>query len=379
MNNHLTLAQGEQQQTGRRGRSGWAMTIAIPVLLLLAMPHGWAYAAADKPADNKVVDKGKGDKKTLVVYTNRKEDLLGPLLEKFEKTNKIDVSVYYGGDSLVEKIKQEGNTSPADIVITQNVAMVQQLKDAGLTMAVDAASLKGLPTMFIDQDKNWFGASYRARIIVVKKGSSAEKITSMKQLADDEWRGKICMRDGMHPYNLALFAQLRSHMDDKTAKNFLKKLKANLVQKPQATDRDQIKWVYSGQCDIAVVNSYYYGLVKADTPDLEQKVHPILVSLYGDKVGEGVSINVSGVAVLKNGANHQAADRLARFLLSPWSQEFFMTKNNEYPVVNHVAWRKNLLSLNGKPFGGDQKSMIEAYQYYPFVIKTLLSTNFNGG
>ncbi len=313
----------------------------------------------------------------LVVYTNRKEDLLKPLLAEFAKKNKVNVRTYYGGDSLIERIKQEGPNSPADIVITQNIAMVQQLKDAGFNNPIPSSVTKGIPKNFVDSDNLWTGVSYRARIIVIAKNSPAQEIVNMKQLADPKWRGQICMRDGLHPYNLGLFSGLHVYMNDSQMKDYLKKLKSNLVQKPSGVDRDQIKLVYSGQCNIAVVNSYYYGLLKKDVPDLESKTTPRLVSLVGDKVGEGIATNISGVAIMKNSKRKQRAEQLAQFLLTPSSQEYFMTKNNEYPVSPAAHWQKNLISLNGKKFTSDDKAMVEAYKFYPLVIKALLSVNFN--
>ena len=313
-----------------------------------------------------------------MVYTNRKEDLIKPLLDAFSKQYKVSLRVYYGGDSLAERIKQEGKNTPADIVITQNIAMVQQLKDGGLTAQIAPATTGNVPRDFIDGDHQWVGVSYRARIIVVAKNSKAMEIANMKQLADDQWRGQICIRDGFHPYNLGLFSSLRVYMNDKEMKDYLKKLKGNLVQKPGGTDRDEIKLVYGGQCQIAVVNSYYYGLLKKEIPDLASKATPRLVSLVGDKLGTGVASNISGAAIIKTVKNKPMAEKLIEFLLSKPSQEYFITKNNEYPVKPDVAWRSNLISLNGKKFTSDTHAMVESYKNYPKIIKMLLSTNFNG-
>ncbi|MDI9313374.1 MAG: extracellular solute-binding protein [Hydrotalea sp.] len=376
-----TSRQANNDKRTMRGVAQLATIMAsLPFFAAMATAHeGHDHTASgsETPAATKGAGDNLADKKELVVYTNRKEDLIRPLLDKFSKQTHARLRVYYGGDSLVERIKQEGSNTPADIVITQNIAMVQQLKDAGYTDTIPEPLTKSLPVYFVDAEHQWAGVSYRARIIVVAKNSKAMSIVNMKQLADDQWRGQICIRDGFHPYNLGLFSSLRVYLSDKETKDYLKKLKGNLMQKPGGNDRDEIKLVYGGQCQIAVVNSYYYGLLKKEIPDLESKATPRLVSLVGDKLGEGVAANISGVAVIKSGKNKPMAQSLVKFLLSKESQEYFMTKNNEYPVKSDVAWGKNLVSLNGKKFTSDTRAMVESYKHYPFIIKTLLSTDFN--
>ncbi|MGI9462257.1 MAG: extracellular solute-binding protein [Alphaproteobacteria bacterium] len=317
------------------------------------------------------------DKKPLVVYTNRKEDLLKPLLTQYAKQHHIKLQVYYGGNSLIERIKQESINSPADIVITQNVAMVEQLKKSGLTNPLPLSITSSIPKNFIERRRQWAGVSYRARIIVVRKNSPAENIANMQQLADKKWHNSVCLRDGFHPYNLGLFSALRVYMNNAKMKKYLIHLKNNLVQKPGGSDRDQIKLVYNGRCQIAIANSYYYGLLKKEIPDLASKTTPLLVSLTSRTLGDGVATNLSAVAVMKNAKHKKTAEHLVGFLLSDTAQTYFMVKNNEYPVMPSIAWGDNLLSLDGKKFRSDYRAMVRSYKYYPFIIKTLLAINFN--
>lgn len=313
-------------------------------------------------------------KQKLVVYSSRMEDLIAPLLEQFEKLHpNIDVSVYYGSNSLVEKIKSEGRSSPADVVITQNIAMLQQLDEAKLLEALPKSITKG--STLVADDAGFVAVSYRVRMLAVRKGSPAEKITSMQELAEPKWRAKICIRDGLHPYNIALFGQLRALLGASATEQYLKNLKSNLVRRPQGNDRDQIKLVYNGGCEIAVVNSYYYGLVKTDLIDLETKVKPMLVSLTGAKLGAGVGANISGVGVMQTSQNKKSAEALVQFLLSKPAQTYFTEQNKEYPVLKGVKWDKDLARI-GK-FTADKNAMMHAYRYYPWVVNEILRIGFN--
>lgn len=180
--------------------------------------------------------------------------MVEPLFEKFTAETGIDVNVIFAEKGLVERIKQEGANSPADILMTVDISRIQQAVDAGVTEAVSNDTLAAnIPAHLRDPEGHWFALTQRGRAIYASKDRVAEgEITSYEDLADPKWEGRICTRSGSHVYNVALFASMISVHGEEKAKEWLQGLKNNLARKPQGNDRAQVKAIKEGVCDLSV-------------------------------------------------------------------------------------------------------------------------------
>src|SRR5690606_33788868 len=200
------------------------------------------------------------------VYSLRQPELVQPIFDRFTEATGIAVNVAFVEKGMVERLVNEGDRSPADLVMTVDIARLAQVVDAGVTQPVESATLEAnIPAEFRDPGNQWFGLTTRARIVYASKERVADgEVTTYEDLADPKWKGRICTRSGTHDYNLGLTAAMIAHHDADTTRTWLDGLKANLAKKPQGGDRDQVKSIWAGECDIALGNSYYMGAMLAD-------------------------------------------------------------------------------------------------------------------
>jgi iron(III) transport system substrate-binding protein len=178
----------------------------------------------------------------------------------------------------------------------------------------------------------------RARVIFASKERVKETAISYEQLADPKWKGRICSRSGQHPYNTAMIAAMIAHLGDAKAQAWLKGVKANLAHRPAGGDREQVRDVAAGKCDLALGNTYYMGLMLTNEKAPEQKQWASAVRvIFPDAGGRGTHVNISGIAIAKHAPNKDAAQKLAAFLLGGEAQALYAAANHEYPVTPGVA------------------------------------------
>jgi iron(III) transport system substrate-binding protein len=263
--------------------------------------------------------------------------LIQPIFDAFTAQSGIAVNVLYSGKGLLERLKAEGDRSPADLYITADIANVKAATDAGLTQphgsaVVDAA----VPAELRDTGGHWFALTTRARVVYASKERVAEgAVTTYEDLADPKWKGRICTRPGHHYYNLGLIAAMIAHHGPEQAREWVGGLKANLARTPQGNDRAQVKAVWAGECDIAIGNTYYMGKMLAKP---EQRAWADSVNvIFPVFEGGGAHVNISGAAVTISSPNHDAAMKLVAFMLSEQAQELYAELNFEYPVRAGVA------------------------------------------
>jgi iron(III) transport system substrate-binding protein len=278
---------------------------------------------------------------TINVYSARKENLIKPLLDKFATVNDVEVNlISAGADELLKRLEVEGSASPADIFITVDAARLAQAKVAEVLQPIKSEWIEAhVPTHLQDTDKQWVGLSLRARpIFYVKNKVKPDEITTVEQLTDPKWKGRICIRSSSNVYNQSLVASLISHLGKEAATEWAKGLVANFAQPPSGGDTDQLKAAAAGVCDIAIANSYYYArLLTSDNPDNVAVGEKLGVIWPNQAEGDrGVHVNVSGAAITKASKNPEGAAKLIEFLLSPDSQEWYANVNNEYPVIPDV-------------------------------------------
>jgi iron(III) transport system substrate-binding protein len=286
------------------------------------------------------------------------------------------VNVAFVEKGMVERLVSEGDRSPADLVMTVDISRLSQVVDAGVTQPVDSEVLKAnIPAEFRDPGNQWFGLTTRARIVYASKERVADgEVTTYEDLADPKWKARICTRSGTHDYNLGLAAAMIIHHDAGFTRTWLEGLHANLAKKPQGGDRDQVKSIWAGECDIALGNSYYMGKMVNDP---EQKAWADSVRIvFPTFDGAGTHMNVSGVAMTKAAPNRDAALKLMEFLASDEAQSIYAEANHEFPVKPGVA-RSDLVQGWGE-FTPDTVNLIDVAKSRPEALKLMEEVNFDG-
>jgi iron(III) transport system substrate-binding protein len=269
------------------------------------------------------------------VYSARKEALIKPLLDKFSAESGVSVNLVTAkGDALLTRLKSEGANTPADVLITTDAGRLYRAQEAGVLQPVESGVLaEAIPANLRSPDNYWFGLSVRARAIVYATDRvGPEDLSSYEALAGPEWKGRVCIRSSGNIYNQSLVAgMLATEGADKTAR-WLSAFVPNFARPPQGGDRDQIAAVAAGQCDVAVVNSYYLGaMVKSDDP--AQQLAASKVGIYWpNQQGRGTHINVSGAGVTAASKHTEQAIALIEFLARTDSQQWYAETNNEYPA-----------------------------------------------
>lgn len=266
------------------------------------------------------------------VYSYRQPYLIEPMLKDFEKETGIKVNVIFADKGLVERVKQEGELSPADVLLTVDISRVMQIVNEGLAQPFTSKVLdENIPAQYRDSDGKWYGLTTRARVIY----SSKDRVGKLPadfgylDLAKPEFKGKVCVRSGKNSYNVSLFASMIEHYGEAKTKAFLEGLKANLAQKPQGGDRDQVKAIKEGICDYSLGNSYYYGKMLDDE---KQKAWAESAVINFPAGKHGTHVNISGVALAKHSPNKENAVKLVEYLSGEKAQKLYAQLNHEYPV-----------------------------------------------
>jgi len=266
------------------------------------------------------------------VYTYREHKLIQPLFDAFSKDTGIKVNVISAGAGLEQRIATEGANGPADVLLTVDIARLQDAKNAGITQPITSEVVKrAVPAQYRDPNGHWVGISMRARVIYAAKDRVQEEAISYEELADPQWKGKICIRSGQHPYNNALFAAYIARYGEAKSEAWLKGLKANLAQKPSGGDREVARDIAAGRCDIGLGNTYYWALMKNNEPDKKAWADATKVILPTFKDG-GTHVNLSGVVLTKHAPNNANAIKLIEWLVSKQAQQLYADLNFEYPV-----------------------------------------------
>lgn len=270
------------------------------------------------------------------VYSYRQPYLIEPMLKDFEKQTGIKVNVIFADKGLEERVKQEGELSPADVLLTVDISRVMKIVKAGVSQPVESKVLESnIPAQFRDSNGDWYGLTKRARVIYTSKDRVGKLPAGFDylDLAKPEYKGKVCVRSGKNAYNVSLFASMIAHYGEEATKAFLQGLKANLAQKPQGGDRDQVKAIKEGICDYALGNSYYYGKMLDDE---KQKAWAESAILNFPQGKFGTHFNISAVAVAKHSPNKANAIKLIEFLSGDKAQALYAQLNHEYPVKEGV-------------------------------------------
>jgi iron(III) transport system substrate-binding protein len=267
------------------------------------------------------------------LYTTREPGLIQPLIDVFTKESGIAVNTVFVKDGLPERVEAEGANSPADLLMTVDIGGLVDLVDKGVTQPIESAALDAaVPENLRDPNGHWYTLSMRARVLYVEKGLGIEEFT-YEQLADPAWKGKVCIRSGQHPYNVALIAAYIAHHGEEATKTWLEGVKANVARQPGGGDRDVARDILGGICEIGPANSYYVGLMRSGAGGPEQVEWGNAIDVVIPTFAEGgTHVNVSGAAVAKNAPNKDNAVKFLEFLASDEAQVLYAKANFEYPV-----------------------------------------------
>lgn len=310
------------------------------------------------------------------IYSHRQPELIQPIIDAFTAETGIKVNIAFVDKGMSERLVAEGSRSPADLVLTVDIARLAQVVEAGVIQPVPSEVLKAnIPATLRDDADQWFGVTTRARIVYASKDRVAPgEVTTYEDLADPKWKGRICIRSGTNDYNVALTAAVIAHHGEAAARQWLEGVKANLARKPDGGDRDQVKAIAAGECDIAVGNTYYIGQMLADP---EQRAAAESVNIVFPTFTDGGShLNVSGVALTKAAPNKENAVKFMEWLSGDAAQKIYAETNYEFPV--NPAVEKSVLVASWGDFTPDTKPLTEVAKLRPAALKLIEEVNFDG-
>ncbi|MDC0057026.1 Fe(3+) ABC transporter substrate-binding protein [Alphaproteobacteria bacterium] len=311
-------------------------------------------------------------KSEVNVYSYRQPILIDPFFEEFTSQTGIKVNVLHAKKGLLERLLAEGADTPADLILTVDISRLSQFVEEGVLQAVNSTVLeKNIPSHLRDSENRWFALSKRARILVVSKERvPAGAITRIEDLASPQWSEKICTRKGSHAYNRSLLASIIAVNGETSAEDWAKSLVKNLARKPEGNDRAQAKAIFEGVCDIAIMNTYYYGKMKFNKKNPEQKEWANAIDLvFTNQNDRGNHINVAGGGVVKYSKNKENAIALLEFLTQPKAQSLYSSMNYEYPVNPTVPLSDELKSWG--EFKEDELAIEKLAELAPIAQKII--------
>ncbi|MBL8419388.1 MAG: Fe(3+) ABC transporter substrate-binding protein [Dechloromonas sp.] len=291
----------------------------------------------------------QAEEKTLNLYSARHYQTDEALYANFTKQTGIRINRIEGKeDELLERIRNEGGNSPADIFLTVDAARLAKAHELGLFAPVSSKTLDARVPANLRTD-DWYSFSTRARVIVYNKAEiKPGEVQNYNDLANPRLKGKVCSRSGSHPYNLSLLASIIAHEGEAKAEAWAKGVVTNFARAPKGGDVDQIKAVAAGECGVALSNTYYVARLLRSTKPEDQKAIEKVGVVWPNQATTGTHINVSGGGMLKTAPHKEAATRFLEYLASDDAQRYFADGNNEWPVVDSVKVVNPALEALGK-------------------------------
>ena len=288
-----------------------------------------------------------GQAEEVNVYSGRKEALIKPLFDEFTEQTGIRVNLVTGkADALITRLELEGENSPADLLLTVDAGRLYRAKEQGLLQAITSTELnRAVPENYRDPQGYWYGLSIRVRVIVRSKAKiEPAQLSSYEALTDPVWKKQLCVRSSSNIYNQSLVASMLAHHGLEKTESWIRGLVGNFARDPKGGDRDQIKAVAAGQCNVALINTYYLaGMLDSDI-DSEVVAANKVALFWPNQAGRGAHVNVSGAGVTRSAGHKAAAVRLLEYLVSIPAQEWYGKTNHEFPVREGIAGDRVLQS-----------------------------------
>ncbi|MCU5782228.1 iron ABC transporter substrate-binding protein [Alcanivorax balearicus MACL04] len=291
--------------------------LALPALALLVA------ACSEQPEP----------KDEVVVYTSRNDELIKPVFDAY--TEQTGVSIRYITDNagaLAARLKAEGEQSPADLLVTVDAGNLWQATEEDLLQPVESTVLEGnVPEHLRDGQGRWFGLTQRARTIVYSSERvQPSELSSYEALADEQWKGRLCLRTSKKVYNQSLVATMIERLGEEEAERVVRGWVDNLATDVFANDNAVMEAIIAGQCDVGIVNTYYFGRLQRDNPQLPLKL------FWANQDSSGTHVNISGGGVTRNAPNREAAVALLEWMSKPEAQKLLADGNLEYPASSGV-------------------------------------------
>ena len=292
------------------------------------------------------------------LYTHRHYDSDKILFEKFTKETGIKINVIKGSaDQLIQRMISEGKNSPADILLTVDAGRLHRAKEAGVLQSINSKTInKNVPSEMRDPDGFWYGLTVRARVIVYAKDRiNSNELSTYEDLANAKWKGKIAIRSSGNIYNQSLMASLIEANGSRRALRWAMGIRKNMARAPRGNDRDQVRAVAAGLADIAVVNTYYLGILANSKEKKDRDVFNKVSVFFPNQNNRGTHINISGAGIAKYSKNKSDAIEFIEFLTSPEAQETFGKVNYEYPLF--IENNKSDLLKSWGAFKADKQNL----------------------
>jgi iron(III) transport system substrate-binding protein len=303
------------------------------------------------------------ESKELNLYSARHYQTDEALYSDFTKKTGIKINRIEADDNaLGERLKSEGINSPADVILMVDAARLWRAQIDGFFKPIHSqylesripANLRSKPD---PEGSTWFGFSTRARLVVYNKAKvSPQDVDTYEKLADPINKGQVCTRSGAHPYMLSLIGSMIERRGEAATEAWAKGMVANMSRPPRGGDTDQIKAVASGECGVALTNSYYLVRLLRSTKPEDQAIVSKIGFVWPNQKTTGAHINIAGGGVAKNAPHPQAAIQFIEYLASDSAQEYFANGNNEWPVVKSVKIENEGLKMLG-PFKAESISI----------------------
>ncbi len=298
------------------------------------------------------------------IYSYRQPGLIQPLLDRFSEETGIKTNVLYAGDGLLERVAAEGELSPVDVVLTVDIGNLVGAKEQGLTQPITTPALtERLEPQFRDPDGHWAALSLRARVFFVSKDRVDATALTYEDIAKPEWKGRVCTRSGAHVYNIGLIASRIALWGLDETRAWLTAVRDNLAYPPNGGDREGVKNILAGTCDLSITNTYYMGAMLNNDAEPEQKEWAasarIIYPTTAD--GDGTQVNAAGAFIAKYAPNPENANKLIEFLLSDEAQQIYADTNYEFPAVTSVSPAE--LTLSWGELNPSKVTLTEIAQY----------------
>ena len=274
------------------------------------------------------------------VYSARHYDTDNALYDTFTEQTGIAVNLIEGGsDALIERIVNEGEFTPADLLITVDAGRLWRAQQRGIFQPVQSEVLESrVPPHLREANGYWFGLSKRARVIVYRKDAALPiQVTRYEDLSNEALRGLICMRSSSNIYNLSLLAAFLDAHGSDVAETWASGVVANFARDPQGNDTSNVKAVFNRECSVSIANTYYLGRFLASDDESDRELMSSLVVMFPNQNDRGTHVNISGAGVTKHAPNREHAVQFLEYLTGDFAQKLFAEGNNEYPVVGHAS------------------------------------------
>jgi iron(III) transport system substrate-binding protein len=301
------------------------------------------------------------------LYSSRHYDTDERLYTDFTEATGITVNRIEGkADELITRMQAEGANSPADVLITVDTSRLKRAKDAGVLQAVESDVLEQrIPSNLQDTDNTWFGFSQRARIVFYDKANVTEPPMDYVSLADPKYKGMVCIRSSSNTYNQTLLASIVENHGEAAARAWAQGVVDNFAREPQGGDTDQLRGIVSGECDIAISNTYYFARALRTQVDGVSEEIDSIGWIFPAQEAEGAHMNLSGAGVAAHAPNRENAVAFLEYLASDQAQQYFSAGNDEYPTVEGVTLSESVAKLG--EFEGDKVDLSAVAENLPLA------------